>query len=105
MFVLLAFLIVLNVIVSRGVLLDDGLTWIQRILQILIVWILPIIGSAIVLLMQGQSHSRSEMRSLVPFPLYFVGYDKPLGGPDQKYGEGGAENSEGSCGEGSCGSD
>ena len=63
---------IVAVIVTRGVILDPGLSVFQKIAQAMIVWFIPVLGMSAVLLMQGNSHTRAEMKSLVPFPFYLV---------------------------------
>ena len=59
-------------IVTRGVLLDPGLSPFQKLAQTTIVWLVPVFGMTVVLLMQGNNHTRDEMKTLVPFPFYLA---------------------------------
>ena len=68
---------VVGLIVTRGVAADAGLTIFQKLIQVLIIWIVPVFGICAVLLMQGNNHTRAEMRSLVPFPFYLVSPSRP----------------------------
>lgn len=70
-------LIVLNVIVTIGVLRDSSLSTIQKTLQSAILWLFPIFGATFVLAFLGQNHTRKEMRSLVPSPFHMFGYKRP----------------------------
>jgi len=63
---------VVGLTITRGVAADPGLTVLQKIVQVLIIWIVPLIGMCVVLLMQGNNHTRAEMKSLVPFPFYLA---------------------------------
>ena len=74
--IVLGLLVGLNLIVMIGVLRDPGLSIFQKTGQILIIWLLPVIGAAGVLFFLGQNHTRAEMRSLVPFPFHMVGYKR-----------------------------
>ena len=93
-----------NLIVTRGLLLDDGLTGKQKLIQALVSWLVPIIGGCVVIVMQGQNHTRSEMKALMPFPFYFVGHEQR---PTNPFKSGGSsvtsEDRDWSSGEGSCG--
>lgn len=60
------------VIVTRGVVADNGLSAFQKLTQSSIVWLIPVFGMSIVLLMQGNNHTRAEMKRLVPFPFYLA---------------------------------
>jgi hypothetical protein len=59
-------------ILTRGVLVDSGLSVFQKIIQAIIIWVIPVFGMSIVLLMQGNNHTRAEMKGLVPFPFYLA---------------------------------
>ena len=59
-------------ILTRGVLVDSGLSVFQKIAQAIIIWVIPVFGMSIVLLMQGNNHTRAEMKGLVPFPFYLA---------------------------------
>ncbi len=59
-------------ILTRGLLVDSGLSVFQKIAQAVIVWLIPVFGMSVVLLMQGNNHTRAEMKSLVPFPFYLA---------------------------------
>lgn len=65
---------IFNLVVCRSLWLDGGLTRAQKLAQGLLAWAIPIVGGGIVLAMQGQNHSREEMKLLTPFPFYLVGY-------------------------------
>jgi hypothetical protein len=60
------------IILTRGVITDPGLSILQRVAQSVIIWLIPVFGMIIVLLMQGNNHTRAEMKGLVPFPFYLV---------------------------------
>jgi len=59
-------------ILTRGVVADSGLSVFQKIAQTIIIWFIPVLGMSVVLLMQGNNHTRAEMKTLVPFPFYLV---------------------------------
>lgn len=84
LFVYLVFVL----IVTRSVLKDSGLTGAQKTLQVVLVWIIPVLGPCAVLGFQGLSHSREEMKTLVPSPFHLVGYTKPRGESYREDGEG-----------------
>jgi hypothetical protein len=88
LFWLFGALFLFDVVVSRGVILDSGLSWSQKSLQLAVIWLIPVIGGAVVLAMQGQNHTVKEMRSLYPFPFYFAGYKPPYKDPGPKFGDG-----------------
>lgn len=99
--VLLAVLVVFNLIIVRSLWLDDGLSKGQKLAQGLLIWLLPMFGGSIVLAMQGQNHSRTEMMSLAPFPFYLVGYvDRPHHSNADHYINDAKDLSEGVCGGG-----
>jgi len=72
--------VVIGFIITRGIVVDAGLTVFQRVAQTLIIWLVPVFGMCVVLLMQGNNHTRSEMKSLVPFPFYLVAQTRPRDG-------------------------
>lgn len=93
-----------NLVVTRGLLLDDGLTGKQKLIQALMSWLIPIIGGCVVIVMQGQNHTRSEMKALMPSPFYFVGHEQRPTNPFKSPGSSVAsEDQDWSSGEGSCG--
>ena len=93
-----------NLIVTRGLLLDDGLTGKQKLIQALVSWLVPIIGGCVVIVMQGQNHTRSEMKALMPFPFYLVGHmERPTNPFKSASSSVTAEDQDRSSGEGSCG--
>lgn len=94
--------VVIMLIITRGIVIDSGLTVLQKFFQILIIWLIPVIGASLVLAMQGNNYTRTEMRSLVPFPFYLAGYSKPRDGSLTSAAQDGAGDG---CGEGACGSD
>ena len=51
---------------------DSSLSVFQKIAQTMIIWLIPLLGMSVVLLMQGNNHTRAEMKNLVPFPFYLV---------------------------------
>ena len=79
--------VMIGLIITRGITADSGLTILQKLIQTLIIWLIPVFGMCVVLLMQGNNHSRAEMKSLVPFPFYLVADSRPgdgsLAGPVQ----------------------
>ena len=87
-FLVIVVCVTFNLIVTMAVVREVGLQTIQKILQTILVWVLPVIGGSIVLAMQGQNHTRDEMKKLVPFPFYLVGYRKPYRDSGPKFGEG-----------------
>lgn len=72
--------VVVGLIITRGIVVDAGLTVFQKVAQTLIIWLVPVFGMCVVLLMQGNNHTRSEMKSLVPFPFYLVAQSGPRDG-------------------------
>ena len=72
--------VLIGLIVTRGIVLDAGLTVLQKVAQILIIWLIPVLGVCLVLVMQGNNHTRSEMKNLVPFPFYLVAHSRPVDG-------------------------
>ena len=98
--------VLFNLIVTRGLLLDSGLTGKQKLLQALMSWFIPVIGGCLVIVMQGQSHTRSEMKALVPYPFYFAGNVERPANPFKSSGSSvTAEDKDWSSAEGSCGGD
>jgi hypothetical protein len=75
-YIFLGLLAVLNLVVMVGVWRNPGLSGFQKFGQSILIWLLPVIGASIVLAFLGQNHTRDEMRSLVPFPFYMVGYKR-----------------------------
>lgn len=73
----LVFYAVVALILTRGVIADPGLSGFQKIAQTMIIWLIPVIGMSVVLLMQGNSHTRDEMKRLVPFPFYLTASSRP----------------------------
>ena len=51
---------------------DGGLNRFQKIGQTALVWMLPIVGALSILMLIASHHTRREMKSLVPYPIYFV---------------------------------
>ena len=103
-FFLISVYVAFNLIVTRGLLLDDGLTGKQKLLQALVSWFIPIIGGCFVIAMQGQNHTRSEMKALMPFPFYLAGQaDRPKNPFKAVASSVTAEDQDWSSGEGSCG--
>ena len=74
--ILLGLLIGFNAIVTVGVLRDSGLSILQKIGQILLVWVIPLVGASVVLAFLGQNHTRAEMRTLVPSPFHLAGHTR-----------------------------
>lgn len=68
------------IIVTRGVIADSGLSVLQKVAQSMIIWLIPVFGMSIVLLMQGNNHTRTEMKKLVPFPFYLAAPARPIDG-------------------------
>ena len=88
--VVICVLIVLNVIVTAGVLRDRGLSPLQKTGQSALVWLLPLAGACVVLVFLGHNNTRAEMRSLVPPPFHMLGYERR----EREY----HDPPEGSCG-------
>lgn len=87
-----------------GLLRDDGLTGLQKFIQVLIVWLLPLLGMLIVLSFQGLYNSRAELRERLPYPFYMAGFISPSDSPfRQDLFE--SNRSDDDFGEGACGSD
>lgn len=70
---------------------DDGLTRSQKIVQIVLAWLVPVLGPVTVLGFQGRNHTRQEMKELVPPPFHMVGFGKVR---QESY----REDGEGVCG-------
>ena len=94
-----------NLIISIGLLRDSGLTALQKSFQLALAWLIPVFGGLTVLVIQASHHTREEMKSLVPYPFYMAAADAST--PNANRDEFGHADypAEGSCGEGSCGSD
>ena len=88
--IMLGLYVVVGLIVTRGIVLDTGLTILQKVAQILIIWLIPVFGMCFVLLLQGNSHTRSEMKDLVPFPFYLVAHARPGDGSLASFAQDGA---------------
>ena len=88
-------LLTLNSVATLAVSRDDGLSPVQKFVQVLIIWTLPFLGGLAMLSLVGSYHSREEMRSMVPFPFYMVGY-RESEHPNPFDNEG----TEGTCGDG-----
>ncbi len=89
---------VVGLIITRGVILDSGLSALQRTIQVIIIWLIPAVGMCIVLLLQGYSHTREEMKRLVPFPFYLAANPKPGDGSLAGFAQDGAEDHYGADG-------
>ena len=59
---------------------DSGLGAIQKIAQTLIIWLIPVFGMSLVLLLLGNGHTRDDMKRLVPFPFYLIAPAQPRDG-------------------------
>lgn len=96
-------LLLINTVVTVGLIKDVAATAFQKLAQGLVIWIIPFVGAGLILAFIGSHHSRKEMRSLVPFPFYLAAYKKPdwRESPNVDGSCGGAP--EVSCGEGGCG--
>lgn len=75
-YLFLGLLVVLNLVAMVGVWRDPGLSSFQKLGQSLLIWLLPALGTSIVLVFLGQNHTREEMRSLVPPPFHMIGYKR-----------------------------
>ncbi len=67
-----AVLLVFNLVVTWGLIRDDGATLFQKFCQFFVIWLLPLLGGAFILSLIGSHHTRAEMKSMVPFPFYLV---------------------------------
>lgn len=76
--------VLIGLIVTRSILKDDALYMRQKVMQIVLVWLIPFFGGLLVLTMQGNSYSRTEMRRFVPFPFYLLGH-RPCASDDDDY--------------------
>ena len=103
--ILLGLHVFLSLVLSQGLVRDDGLTAGQKLGQIVLVWFLPLIGAAIVLAMQGQNHSRSELKALLPFPFWYAGFPDMKRSPNSPSPQDGIDDTHRYDGEGACGSD
>ena len=96
--------VLFNLIVTRGLLLDSGLTARQRLLQAVMSWLVPIVGGCFVIALQGERYPRSELKALLPFPFYFAGHVERRKNPFKSDGASvTSEDRDWSSGEGSCG--
>ena len=94
--------VLLNIIVTIGLVRDDGTTPFQKSVQGLMIWIVPFLGAGIILTVIGSHHDREEMKSLVPFPFYLAAYRKPEGRESPNADPAGGVV-DGTCGAGGCG--
>lgn len=96
-----------SLVVSIGLARDSSLSTGQKLWQMLVAWLIPFVGGALMLAWQGHHHPRAEMKSLVPFPFYLAGYrdtsDKM--NPDRYGHDDGVSGFSPGGGEGSCGGD
>jgi len=94
----LIFLLLFNAGVTLALARDDGLSPVQKSVQIVVVWVLPFIGGVLMLALVGSHHTRDELRSMAPFPFYLAGrpHLKTPVAPNPIEGHG----AEGSCGGG-----
>ena len=74
--IVIAITLLANLLASRAVLFDDGVTNSQKALQLVLVWLVPLIGAGVVISLVGSHHSREELRGVLPFPLYLLGYEE-----------------------------
>ena len=96
-------LVLVNVVVTVGLIKDVGTTPFQKVAQGFIIWLIPFLGAGVILAVIGSHHSQKEMQSLVPFPFYLAAYQKPDWRESPSAEGSGGSPAEGSCGEGSCG--
>ncbi|MDX1481142.1 MAG: hypothetical protein R3315_05670 [Woeseiaceae bacterium] len=72
-----AIILLLNILVTRGLFRDSSISDVQRIAQLLFVWILPAVGAIVVYGFIAHHHTKEEMMALFPFPLNLI-YREPL---------------------------
>ena len=94
----IALVLVFNLGVTLALIRDDGVTSLQRTVHALVIWLIPILGGALILALVGSHHTKDEMKSMVPFPFYLAGVPHPK----TPYG---SNPIDGGGGEGSCGGD
>ena len=58
-----------------GLFRDASLTTFQKISQFIIALLIPVIGPALILCVIVSSHSREELKAILPFPFYYFGRD------------------------------
>ena len=100
-----AILLVLNLGVTWALIRDDGATVLQKVFQFFVIWLLPVLGGALILALIGSHHTREEMKSMVPFPFYLAAASPNIastGGNQTMAADYPVENGGG---EGTCGSD
>ena len=66
---LVVLLIAANVVATYACLRDAATTGKQKVLQVALVWSLPILGSFVVLYFVADHHHGEELKSLIPWPL------------------------------------
>ena len=71
-----AVVVVFNVFVSVAVFRDVGTTPYQKIVKLLVIWLFPIFGGVLMLVLVASHYTRDEMKSLVPFPFYMASVSK-----------------------------
>lgn len=100
-----AIFLVFNLVVTWALIRDDGTTVFQKSFQFFVIWLLPVLGGALILALVGSHHTRADMRSMVPFPFY-------LAAPKPKAASSGRNETmaadypvDSGGGDGACGSD
>ncbi len=92
-------LFIFNFSATKACLKDDLLTNTQKIFQLLIIWLIPILGAFLILYMITDSHTQAEVKDMTIGPFYLREFSKK-NKPN--------ENINGVCGsakDGVCGSD
>ena len=90
--VVLGIILLLNIVITRGLVRDSSISPSQRAVQFLIIWIVPGVGAIAVYAAIAHHHTKDEMRKLFPFPFYLI-YREPIApggyGDSNPFGEGG----------------
>ncbi len=74
---LLGIIVILNVIVTRGLLRDPSVSTVQRTIQCLLIWLLPLVGVLGVYGVMAHHHTKDEMKIMFPFPFNLI-YREPI---------------------------
>jgi hypothetical protein len=103
--VLLVLLLLFNLAITIGVVRDYSLTPLQRVAQVVMIWVLPGIGGFTAPIFPGAHHSRSELRTLLPFPLYYAGAEAATRSPFEHTSYDNTDHDVSDIGDASCGGD
>lgn len=78
LYVLIVFAIWLNILATMAIKYDNMLTPFQKKAQFIIVWLIPIIGSSIVLRIVFDHMPDAIPKFLIPWPFKKIIYGKPI---------------------------